>query len=216
MTLNTLFASTSRLVVAYAFVCAGAHAAAVFVPNDQPTGWVAEVDVTNFNFARDADTTLFKPDFDKSTWAGNLYAFPVDKFGTVSFAAERWSGGAAEQLKGQHWLTGRRIVTLKKNAIGTAGTPIGFQWDLLDSWQKKAMGDDERILNFIRGDPSNENPLGQKYRKRTSVLGDIIHSRPCSSRTRPIRASTSAPTTACSMRSMHAPARRSSPTSPRC
>ena len=45
--------------------------------------------------------------------------------------------------------------------------------------QQQERGDGRaQIVNYIRGDRANEKPLGANYRKRSGVLGDIIHSRP--------------------------------------
>ena len=64
-------------------------AAALFTPNNMPTGWVGEVDVSNFNFSSNTQT-IFKSDYIKGTWSGNLYAFPVESDGPIDFSAERW------------------------------------------------------------------------------------------------------------------------------
>jgi len=65
------------------------------------------------------------------------------------------------------WDTTRRIVTWS----GTAGVP--FRYTNLTAAQKTALNSDANLLNFLRGDRSNE---GTKYRVRPSVLGDIVNS----------------------------------------
>jgi hypothetical protein len=176
----------TRLLLVLAVLSGALYAATVtlFTPDGTtPTGWVAEVDVSNFNFSRtsDADETLYKPDFNKVDWSGNLFAFPVSPEGTISTAAERWSGGAAAQLldqvAGTGWDTNRRVVTMKKD-----GTKIPLRYESLEKGQQGKFGDATNgplFIAYLRGDQSNEKPKGLKlFRKRTSVLGDIIHSRP--------------------------------------
>src|SRR5438046_1261542 len=130
MTMKTRLPATARIALACLFaVSANLHAAAIFVPNSMPTGWVGEVDVTDFNFT-DGLQTIFKGDYIKGEWSGNLSAFPVDSDGTVLFSAERWSGGAQPGLDTVSYDTGRRIVTMK-----TDGSKIPFRWASLNSTQ---------------------------------------------------------------------------------
>ena len=66
------------------------------------------------------------------------------------------------------------------------GQGIPFQWNSLSAAQRAALTDGDALpvnasrLNYLRGDRTNErNDLGVGlYRKRTSVLGDIIESSP--------------------------------------
>lgn len=162
---------------------ASLYAAAIFTPNNQPTGWVGEVDVSSYDFT-DGTQVIFKGDFIKGEWSGNLSAFPVDSDGTVLFDAERWSGGAAAHLA-DRTNTDRYIVTMK-----TDGTKIPFLWASLATTQQATIDNSKSkdtvgpaIVNYVRGDRTNEvvpsktsTSLG--YRPRKSVLGDIIHSRP--------------------------------------
>ena len=166
------------LLVSMLFISAGVYAAALFTPNNQPTGWLGEVEVSDFNFGSGLET-IYRGDFTRADWSGNLFAFPVDSQGSILFAAERWTtggtGGVADNLNAQNYNTGRIIVTLKKD-----GTKIPFRWASLDSNQQSGTGGNSKIIDYIRGDRVNEDPLGAKYRARskTTVLGDIIHSRP--------------------------------------
>ena len=153
------------------------HAATAFTPNSQPTGWVGEVDVSAFDFA-DGKQVIFKGDYIKGQWTGNVLAFPVDKAGTVDFVAERWSGGPAENLGDQGYQTGRRIVTMNKD-----GASIPFLYGSLSTQQQDTLDGDTtkgtRIVSYLRGDQQNEKPAGlDLYRPRKNVMGDVIHSRP--------------------------------------
>lgn len=172
--MKTPFLSFPPLVLAFALgLSAPAQAVPIFTPNSQPTGWIGEVDVSDYNFA-DGLQTIYKGDFIKGEWSGNLSAFPVDSDGTVLFDAARWS--AVENVDAQDYNLGRVIVTMKKD-----GSKIPFRWASLDSSQQSPLGDSTKgpkVLNFIRGDHANETPNGEKYRSRAHVLGDIVHSRP--------------------------------------
>lgn len=127
---------------------------------------------------------VFTIDYSTSDWSGNLNSFPIDGSGRVSTTGS-WSGGAAAQINAQNeslagvWnATGRYIVT--RNA--SAGIP--FVWGSLTAAQKTALdsasvsASSSPVLNYVRGDGSNEVPNGNSYRARATVLGDIIHSTP--------------------------------------
>ena len=165
--LACLFAASTQL-----------HAAAIFTPNSMPTGWVGEIDVSSFDFG-DGTQTIFKGDYIKGAWTGDLSAFPVDGFGTVLFDAQRWSASDEldAQVVGTGYDTARRIVTLMGD-----GTKIPFRWESMDATQRSKFDNDKtkgpNLVNHLRGDRTNETPKGAQYRSRTHVLGDIIHSRP--------------------------------------
>ena len=140
-----------------------------------PTGWVGEVDVSSFDFSKGSQV-IFKGDFVKGEWSGNLSSFPVDGQGTILFDAENWAAG--DILDDQNYDSGRNIVTMKGD-----GSKIPFRWASLDTTQRSKLDSDvtkgTNIVNFLRGDRTNEKPNGANlYRPRAHVLGDIIHSRP--------------------------------------
>jgi type IV pilus assembly protein PilY1 len=123
--------------------------------------------------------TLYKPDFARANWAGNLFAFPVSSAGVVDYANPRWD--AAARIKAQNYTnttwnpTGRKIVTMKSD-----GAKIPFSWASLDPTQQIVLGNataGPNVVNYIRGDRTNEsaNRLSPPYRHG---LGDIVHSRP--------------------------------------
>ena len=57
-----------------------------FTPQDQPVGYVAQDEVTNFNLTSGSET-LYRPDYGREFWSGNLYAYPIDTSGTPLAAA---------------------------------------------------------------------------------------------------------------------------------
>ena len=165
-----------RLLAVALIASAGTlFATATFTPANQPTGWMAQAEVSDFNLISGAET-VYETDFERQNYSGNIYAYPVDASGVIDKPAERWTGGAADNIDAQNYNTGRTIFTLKSD-----GTRIPFRWASLAAAQQTALGGNtngSKILDFVRGDRSNENPNGAKFRARVSTLGDMIHSRP--------------------------------------
>ncbi|MFB3078276.1 MAG: pilus assembly protein, partial [Lysobacterales bacterium] len=142
-------------------------AAALFVANSQPWGYVAPPALSGGNF-KHGDVVAYSPWFENGSFRGDLLALPVTASGKVNYLAPLWR--AASNLDGQHYMTGRRIVT-----TDGLGGGIPFQFAELTPAQQLQVGSDI-VLNYVRGDRSNEGPAG--LRVRSSVLGDIIHSGP--------------------------------------
>ncbi len=156
---------------------AGAYTA--FNPQLQPTGYVAQNEVSNFSLTS-GNETVYMADYEKEFWSGNLHAYPISATGTVNFAAERWTLGAAASIDAQDYDTSRLIATMSD-----AGVQIPFRYASLSVTQQALFpattinlfaATGLNIVNFLRGDRSNEGP--QSLRMRDSVLGDNIHSRP--------------------------------------
>jgi Neisseria PilC beta-propeller domain len=145
-------------------------AVAPFSPSLQPVGYVAQDDVTNFDLRSGAET-LYRPEYQRQYWSGNLYAYPIDASGNINLGAERWTDGAAGKLDAQNYDTGRYIGTMKDD-----GSKISFRYASLSTTQQTVLGT-STVVDFLRGDRSKEKPTGI-YRQRGSAMGDIIHSRP--------------------------------------
>lgn len=150
-------------------------AATAFTPSAQPIGYVAQLEITNYKLTS-GNEIVFKSDYMRDNWNGNVYAYPVSTAGEINTAAEWWSGGAASHLDAQDYNTGRIIVTMKDD-----GTKVPFRWANLSSAQQSLIGDatnGPKILDFVRGQRTYELASGGTFRTRTSTLGDIVHSRP--------------------------------------
>lgn len=158
-----------NLAIALLVSAAGAavFAATLFVANNQAWGYVSPPALNSTNFGS-GDTVAYTPWFETGTYRGDVLALPVGTNGLVTLLTPIWR--AAPVLDSQHHLTGRQIVT-----TDGAGTGIPFRFDSLTPLQQAQVGS-EAILNYVRGDRSNE--AANKYRVRTSVLGDIVHSGP--------------------------------------
>ncbi|MFP5419487.1 MAG: pilus assembly protein [Gammaproteobacteria bacterium] len=163
LSLTGLVASVSWLV----------YAAALFDPEAAPVGYVGQPAVTS-NLVASGNERLYAIDYSSLDWSGNLHAYALSTTGAID-DNDLWDGGAAHQLDLQTqdggWDTNRIVVTR------SGGSSVPFRWASLSAADKTVLGV-EAVLNYVRGDRSNENPNGLKYRKRSTVLGDIIHSTP--------------------------------------
>ena len=89
-----------------------ALAITAFVPGSAPVGYVAQDEITSYNL-KSGNETLFRPEYEKEFYSGNLYAYPVDAYGNVNTAADWWSGGIQVHIDAQNFDTGRLIATMK-------------------------------------------------------------------------------------------------------
>jgi len=146
-----------------------AIAAEIFTPGSQPNGYLSRPAVTLFDLSSGTES-YFQLDFRKDTWAGNVLAWDINQYALIQTTGP-WDdldptlATAASILDATNWDTGRKIAT------GTGP----FRWADLSAADQTAIGSAE-ILNFVRGDRSNEEPNGLSYHQRESVLGDILHS----------------------------------------
>jgi len=177
-----------RFWVALALGGGAALAATLFDPDwintgtnaTQPVGYVGAPSASGYLLPdATSQVQLYTIDYSSADWSGDLHSRVLSGNGTLS-VSDSWGNGSAYQITAQNYDTGRMIVTMS----GTAGVP--FRWANLSSAQKTALdlasasATTSPVLNFIRGDRSNETPSGLQYRARNeeSVLGDIIHSTP--------------------------------------
>ncbi|MBA3023237.1 MAG: hypothetical protein KJ572_03600 [Gammaproteobacteria bacterium] len=158
-----------------------AIAIATYSPAVQPTGYVAQVDLSNYNLTS-GNETEYRTEYEREFWSGNLYAYPVSTTGTVNTAAERWTGGAANQLDQMNWDTDRLIATMNDSTKAS----VPFRATSLSAAQQTALAltlstttwTATQVVNYLRGDRTNEGLNLPQMRYRKSVLGDIVHSRP--------------------------------------
>lgn len=136
-------------------------------------GYVGQPLTNNYLIA-DSTAYIYVPSYNVETWSGNLKAFFINSQCKVQDKGINiWPASAAEQLNGRHFSVGRHIVTTSESGVG-----IPFRWNNLSNQQRQDIGD-PKILNYVRGDRSMEGQApGLGFRKRESVLGDIIRSTP--------------------------------------
>jgi type IV pilus assembly protein PilY1 len=117
-----------------------------------------------------SSTMLFQAEFNSQKWTGEINGIPVNLDGSLDL--DNKESASKVPLHGD-----RTIVTYD----GSAGVP--FQWASLTSAQKGLLGS-QNILNYTRGDRSEEIAANGIYRDRALIapslgpLGDIINSAP--------------------------------------
>ncbi len=164
----------THLAISLLLMMGGELAAAgtAFVSAEQPITYVAQVELSNDKL-RSGAALVFHGQFERKWWGGNLLAHRIDGAGKIEGDAAWWPGGAAKRLDAQNHDTGRLIATMKDD-----GSAVGFRWSQLSDTQRAYLGS-RSVLDFLRGDRSNESSArGKLLRQRSSVLGDIVHSRP--------------------------------------
>jgi hypothetical protein len=156
------------IILTFAVATGMVLAAASFVANDQPYGWIAPPVLTSVDLSS-GDALAFTPWFETGTFKGDILALRLAAHGVPDPLNPVWR--ASIEVDAQDWLAGRHIVT-----TNGAGLAYSFLWASLPAAQQAALGAEE-VLNFVRGDRTNEG-AGLNYRLRYSTLGDIIHANP--------------------------------------
>ena len=123
-----------------------------------------------------AGSIIFQASYSTDNWTGDVKAYGLDTTtGAVIRDNHLWS--ADEQLENVPY-DSRIIATY--NTATSAGIP--FQYGQLSPAQQALLDSDaaiaENILNYLRGDSTNEEQNGGSFRTRSSNLGDIVHSSP--------------------------------------
>lgn len=136
---------------------------------------------------------VYQGQFDAASWSGDLWsnALVVGSDNSVTVASTpTWK--AATQLSLQDPST--RKIVIGKTTPTSAATATLFTWAGVDADVQAALQTPPYVasgtpdttsagialgtarLNYLRGDRSNEAPLGQNLRTRKSPLGDIVNS----------------------------------------
>lgn len=167
-----------------------------FSPDNQPLGSIAPIVLSNADL-RSGTTKGYRPWFENGSWQGDLVEYTVTADGNLSTSVnfsqssptnngDNWSALVefAKKPSETYWDT-RKIITVNSNTQLQAPfrfTQAGIGADnmlVLIAGDPAPTAEDTAAnkLNFVRGDRSNEDPNGA-LRHRTSILGDIIHSKP--------------------------------------
>jgi len=130
---------------------------------------------------------VYQSIFSPAGWYGRLYAFSQNQNGTVNNVPST----LALNNPAQKWEASNVMPTPEKRHIftsqGSTGTGALFQWGQLSAVQKAALGNDENVLNYLRGAADKEVANGGGLRNRVrypingrtgGVLGDIVNSSP--------------------------------------
>ncbi len=110
-----------------------------------------------------SQSRIYQARYESGDWTGDLIAFGLS---SNNFPVEQWR--ASDLISGPDK---RNIFTFD----GNEGQP--FLWDSLSSQQQSLLGS-EPVLEYLRGEISNEQRNGGSFRNRGSLLGDIINSSP--------------------------------------
>lgn len=122
------------------------------------------------------NSLIYQARFDASDWTGQLLSYGIDpKTGKIDTGTVRDAAGRIPAADS------RNIVTLNSE-----GQAVDFKWINLqtDTTRVAQLDPDsdateaERILNYVRGDATNEGIGAGQYRQRDSLLGDIVNSAP--------------------------------------
>lgn len=138
-----------------------------------------------------SDTKIYQAGFSSTDWTGVFRAFSLrivsedtNGNGVKDFGEDTNANGQLDgvgSLGDKVWdmsfasASNRRILTYNPAAIGVKG--ISFEWTELSAAQQAALTGVE-VLNYIRGDSSNEKSNNGTFRNRKSTLGDIVNSDP--------------------------------------
>lgn len=124
----------------------------------------------------DTDKQVFQATFNSADWTGQLLAYQLDNDGVM---LDRDANGVIEDADAL-WEAGTKIPVASERLIYTydpaISAGISFQWSSLSSGQKAQLISED-VVNYLRGDQTSEEPSGT-YRKRNSLLGDIVNSDP--------------------------------------
>lgn len=115
----------------------------------------------------DTSTNIYQASFDSGNWTGELEAFSIKADG--SLGASQWKASSKIPAAAD-----RNIKTLND----ATGKGVDFAWGSISASQQTALGAESELLDYLRGDQSNEQSKGGAYRNRTSLLGDIVNSDP--------------------------------------
>ena len=145
-----------------------------------------------------SDTRLYQARFDSGDWSGELLAYeivvdPTNPARDGQVGSLIWDAGQKLTSQATASWTNRfvatyRLATKKQGSKyvleqnSPAPAPVAFDWTTISAEQQanltaiSANGPD--LVKYLRGDRANESPNGKQWRKRSSLLGDIVNAAP--------------------------------------
>lgn len=131
---------------------------------------------------RTVGTRVYQGTYNTAGWTGEIAALEVDQEdGSVDNTNPIWT--ANDNLPA--WDEGRNIISFDGSAS------IDFFYSELSDSQKTLLANNaggltgteltqylQDLVNFIRGDTSNDLTKGGPFRTRTKLIGDVVHSTP--------------------------------------
>ena len=193
---NTIFLSTSLVI-------SQLQAAAPIDPERQPLGSIGPIELSNSDLSV-GGVKAYRGWFENGSWQGDVIQYDVSTDGrlttTINTSGFTPVQGAAKADGTLNWSAYLKMDSLDPNfwqntvwparkiitRHSVTGEQIPFRWNDLSAAQKvmidpaaaAANAASSDVLDYIRGDQSNEAGNGGTLRARASRLGDIIHSNP--------------------------------------
>lgn len=123
-------------------------------------------------------TVTYQAIYHSGNWDGDLYAFNVNSTSGAIATLTNWTAAAALPTS-----SNRNIWTYNPTGSGASNQFVAFSSpSKLSSAEQSALGASttvqQNIINYLRGDASNEQQKNGIYRTRSTALGDIINSQP--------------------------------------
>jgi hypothetical protein len=197
----------STMLLSTSLIVGQLQAAAPIDPERQPLGSIGPIELSNSDLSV-GGVRAYRGWFENGAWQGDLIEYSVStgglldtsidlstespaQGGTNQFGEINWSAHVTFAAQAVDWwekTTGIQRMIFTRNSDDDLQIP--FRWDDLSYDQRKtldpiAAGPDlasgaasSDILDYIRGDRSNESGNAGPLRKRLTMLGDIVHSNP--------------------------------------
>ncbi|MGH8351988.1 MAG: pilus assembly protein [Pseudomonas sp.] len=116
----------------------------------------------------DSNTLVYEAFYTSADWSGKLLAKKPTQTSAGIVFAEIWEAGA------KLGTTTRQLYSHDGGAGTNRGVALG--WSGLSTEMKAYFNDSQALFDYVMGSRGNEAPSGLKYRKRSSLLGDIVNS----------------------------------------
>lgn len=125
-------------------------------------------------------TVIYQANYYTSTWKGDLKAFAVNAANGVIATAPTWQASKLMPSAAARNITtwnGSAFVAFQ-NGSGTPPNLSAAQNTALGGGTTGSATAEQAMVNYLRGDPSQEQKNGGAFRSRDWVLGDIVDSQP--------------------------------------
>ena len=196
----TKFLAKLMLLAPVAIGYQGASAVDCQVPECQPLGYIGPLELSTTDLSNGAKA--YRGWFENGSWQGDLIQYDISSDGALSTDVDL-SGSSPAAGGGNNWsahveFASRAATTPNWWSSGASAdrkiifsnnygsNQKAFRWENFTVYQKAALdnltavdatNNPSPVVNYLRGDRTNEGPTGS-MRTRFTVLGDIIHSNP--------------------------------------
>ena len=115
------------------------------------------------------DNRKFVPEYQSGIWTGEMYAYSINSAGDVG-ATPLWKASTVLPS-----YSSRNFLIWNPDSTAT----VSFDWSTIGATNQAAMtSGSANLVNFIKGDTTNEGTASDTYRQRSGVLPDFINSTP--------------------------------------